>query len=68
VHVGLEDPDAALAELQNALAAHDSFFSTMHFDPVYNPVRDLPLYQSMLREMNLLPGPDATVSTPGAAD
>ena len=51
----LEEYDLALESLEIAFAAGDAFAAAMNYMKVYDPLRDNPRFQAMLREMNLFP-------------
>jgi adenylate cyclase len=51
----LNEYELALDSLELAFSAGDSFVSAMGYMRVFDPIRDDPRYQAMLKEMNLLP-------------
>jgi TolB-like protein/Tfp pilus assembly protein PilF len=50
----LGEYELALENLELGFAAGDSFVTAMGYMKVYDPIRDDPRYQAMLKEMNLL--------------
>jgi serine/threonine-protein kinase len=51
----LEEYDLALDTLEKAYAEGDGYASNINFMKVFDPLRDDPRFQAMLRKMNLLP-------------
>ena len=51
----LGEYEPALENLETGFAAGDPFATYMNFMKVYDPLRDKPRFQAMLKEMNLLP-------------
>ena len=51
----LEDYESALENLEKAFAAGDPYAVQINYMKVYDPLRDEPRFQAMLKEMNLLP-------------
>jgi TolB-like protein len=50
----LEQYESALDSLETAFAEGDPYAASMNYMMVYDPLRDEPRFQAMLREMNLL--------------
>jgi TolB-like protein/Flp pilus assembly protein TadD len=50
----LEEHDSALDSLENGLAIGDPLATHMNYVKVYDPIRNNPRFQAMLRKMNLL--------------
>ncbi len=50
----LGEYESALESLEIAFAAGDSYATAMNYMRVYDPIRDNPRFQAMLKEMNLL--------------
>jgi hypothetical protein len=50
----LGEHKAALDSLENGLAIGDPLATSMNYVKVYDPIRDDPRFQAMLRKMNLL--------------
>jgi len=50
----LGEHEAALDSLENGLAIGDPLATSMNYVKVYDPIRDDPRFQTMLRKMNLL--------------
>jgi hypothetical protein len=46
--------ESALDSLETAFAEGDPYAASMNYMMVYEPLRDEPRFQAMLREMNLL--------------
>jgi len=51
----LQEYDRALEILEHAFEAGDSYISHINYMKVFDPLRDNPRFQALLREMNLLP-------------
>ena len=51
----LEEYESALANLEMGFAEGDPYAVHMNYMKVYEPLRDKPRFQAMLKEMNLLP-------------
>jgi len=51
----LGEYDSALESLETAFAAGDAYATAMNYMKVYDPLRDNPRFQAMLKEMNLFP-------------
>ncbi len=51
----LEEYESALENLEEGFAAGDPYAVHMNYMKVYEPLRDNPRFQAMLKEMNLLP-------------
>ena len=49
----LGEYESALESLETGFAAGDSFATAMGYMKVYDPIRENPRYQAMLKEMNL---------------
>jgi hypothetical protein len=53
VHLGARRFASALEHLERSVAMRESFFCTMHFDPLFDPVRGDSAFQALLARMNL---------------
>ena len=53
IYVALGDKDAAFAELEKALQAHDWFMSRLMFDPFMDPLRDDPRFNDLVKRVGL---------------
>jgi serine/threonine protein kinase/Flp pilus assembly protein TadD len=51
VHLALGDEDSALAWLEKAYEAYDGWLLELH-DPIWDPLRDHPRFQDLLRRLN----------------
>ena len=51
----LQEYDRALEILEDAFEAGDSYISAINYMKVFDPLRDNPRFQALLRKMNLLP-------------
>jgi TolB-like protein len=51
----LEEYELALESLEKAFAAGDPYATQMNYIKIYDPLRDNPRFQAMLKKMNLLP-------------
>ena len=51
----LEEYELSLEDLEKGFATGDPFAAQMNYMKIYDPIRDNPRFQAMLKEMNLLP-------------
>ena len=51
----LEEYELALESLEAAFAAGAPYMADINYMRIYDPIRDDPRFQAMLKEMNLLP-------------
>jgi TolB-like protein len=51
----LGEYELALIDLENGFEEGDPFAAQMNYMKIYDPIRDNPRFQAMLKEMNLLP-------------
>jgi len=51
----LEEYELALEDLEKGFATGDPLAAQMNYMKIYDPIRDNPRFQAMLKEMNLLP-------------
>ena len=51
----LGEYELALEDLEAGFAEGDPFAAQMNYMHIYDPIRDNPRFQAMLKEMNLLP-------------
>jgi len=51
----LDEYDLALESLEKGFAAGDSYATAINYMRIYDPLRENPRFQTMLRQMNLLP-------------
>ena len=51
----LEEYDLAMDSLEKAYEERDGYASSINYIKVYDPLRDNPRFQALLRKMNLLP-------------
>lgn len=51
----LDEYELALDNLESGFLAGDTFSTAMGYMKVYDPIRETPRFQAMLKEMNLLP-------------
>ena len=52
-YMGVDDKDAVLAMLHKALIEHSNALTVIKVDPVYDPLRSDPRFQSLLRQVRL---------------
>ncbi len=52
VSIGLDDKDQAFEWLEKARKTRTTLMSQLKVDPVFDPLRDDPRYQDLLRRMN----------------
>jgi len=55
VYVGIDDKEHALALLEEAYEKRDGWMPMVNFYPFFDPLRDDPRFQDLLRRMNLEP-------------
>jgi TolB-like protein/Tfp pilus assembly protein PilF len=55
VHVGLGEKEQALDWLEKAYQAHEWHLTLINAEPVFDPLRDDPRFQDLLRRMNFSP-------------
>jgi len=65
VHLGLGETNEALTQLKRAVETHDLYMAWVQVEPQFDPVRNEPRFQALLRKMNLAPEPAANLSAPG---
>jgi TolB-like protein/DNA-binding winged helix-turn-helix (wHTH) protein/Tfp pilus assembly protein PilF len=53
-YLGLEDKDHAFAWLEKAYAQHSNAMTMLKVDPIYDPLREDPRFQDLLRRIGLL--------------
>jgi hypothetical protein len=53
LYAALGDKDAAFASLDKAYAEHDLQLQFLKVDPSFDPIRDDPRYQELLRKVGL---------------
>lgn len=53
IHLALGDPDSAFAWLEEAYSERASFLIHIHWDPRFDPVRDDPRFDGLLRRIGL---------------
>jgi serine/threonine-protein kinase len=51
VHLGLGEPERALDWLENACRQRESSLTSINVHPIYNPLREEPRFQELLRKM-----------------
>lgn len=61
-HLGLEDKNEALADLENAYSDHFSVMSTLKVDPALDPLRSDARFQDLLRRVGLADSATGNVS------
>jgi DNA-binding winged helix-turn-helix (wHTH) protein/Tfp pilus assembly protein PilF len=61
-HLGLEDKNEALADLEKAYSDHFSVMSTLKVDPALDPLRSDPRFQDLLRRVGLADSATGNVS------
>jgi TolB-like protein/DNA-binding winged helix-turn-helix (wHTH) protein/Tfp pilus assembly protein PilF len=52
-YIGMGDKDQAFTWLEKAYAQHSNAITTLKVDPVYDPLRDDPRFQNLLRRIGL---------------
>ena len=62
-HLGLEDKNEALADLEKAYSDHFSILTTLKVDPAFDPLRSDPRFQDLLRRVGLAEGESNSGST-----
>jgi hypothetical protein len=55
VYLGLKDPDRAFEWLDRAVDAHDQLMMPIKSYAFFDPIRDDPRFQALLRKMRLEP-------------
>ncbi len=55
VHVGIDDKEQALALLEEAYETRDGWMLSLNVGPAFDPLRDDPRFQDLLRRMKLEP-------------
>jgi len=55
VYMGIDDRKQALALLEEAYETRDGWMLSVNVGPAFDPLRDDPRFQDLLRRMNLLP-------------
>jgi hypothetical protein len=53
-YIGIGNNDQAIASLEKALAQHSNGLTGLKVDPVYDPLRDDPRFQNLLRRVGLI--------------
>ena len=54
VHLGLGETNEALAQFERAVEAHDTYMAWIKVEPQFDPLRNEPRFQALLRKMNLV--------------
>lgn len=54
-YVGMGNKDQAFAWLEKAYTQHSNAMTTLKVDPLYDPLRDDPRFQNLLRRVGLVP-------------
>ncbi len=52
VHIGLGQNDDALKRLEKGYEEHSGWMAFLNVEPVFDPLRDDPRFQDLLRRMN----------------
>jgi predicted Zn-dependent protease len=53
-YIGMGNNDQAIASLEKAFAQHSNGLTGLKVDPVYDPLRDDPRFQNLLRRVGLI--------------
>lgn len=61
-HLGLEDKNEALADLEKAYSDHFSVMATLKVEPAFDPLRSDPRFQDLLRRVGLADSATGNVS------
>jgi tetratricopeptide (TPR) repeat protein len=63
IHIGLGQPDEALALLERAAQAHDPLFAGESlYTPIFEPLKLHPRFERLLRRVGLVPRTDTPAS------